>query len=63
MEENICKNAYSLQDLNKAFDMGLEMAVFVIEKMLGLTPEGQLAMLDALKNRIQRVKTEVSQAS
>ena len=54
MEENNVGNRYSLQDLNKAFDMGLEMAVFMIEKMIGLTPEGQLEMLEMLKEKIRR---------
>ena len=61
MEEYKSKDIYSLQDLHKAFDMGLETAVFVLEKMIGLTPEGQQTMLDALKEKIQKEKCKVLQ--
>lgn len=56
MKDNNSLKVYSMSDIYKAFDMGLEMAVFIIEKMVGFTPKAQQAMVDILKEEIQKSK-------
>ena len=43
---------YSLNDLNRAFNMGLESAVFVLENAEGLTPNGLRYLTESLKKII-----------
>ena len=46
------ENLYSRRDLEKAYDMGLEMAIAMLEKSIGLSVAGQRYMLERLKEMI-----------
>ena len=35
------KFLYTVEDINKAFDLGFESAIYVLEKSIGLSYEGQ----------------------
>lgn len=43
---------YTKEDLNKAFDMGLETAIDLIDKIRGLSYEGQSQIVAYLKKEI-----------
>ena len=43
---------YSKRDIDKAYAMGLESAVVVLEKSIGLSPSDQRYILDRLKESI-----------
>ncbi|MFC1534399.1 hypothetical protein ACFL7M_13645 [Thermodesulfobacteriota bacterium] len=53
MEDKYSDYVYSKEDIDKAYTMGLESAVVVLEKSIGLSPEGQRYILDRLKNIIE----------
>ena len=53
MERAYFEKKYSSKDLSSAFDKGLETAFYVLEKMVGLSPEAQKQMIDELKKRIE----------
>ncbi len=40
---------YRKEDVEKAYDMGLENAILVLEKSIGLSVNGQREMLNMLK--------------
>ena len=40
------------KEVNISYNMGLEMAVFVLEMAEGLSPEGRKCLLDKLKKNI-----------
>ena len=46
--------------LEKAYLMGLESALVVLEKSVGLAPEGQKKMLESLKKMVQKEKEHSS---
>ena len=47
---------YTVNDLNKAFSMGQEFAVVVLEKSVGLSPKGQRRLIECLKKQIAEDK-------
>ena len=51
---------YTLADINEAFSMGLESAVVILEKSIGLSIQGRRQMIDLLKKRIQKDKIEAA---
>ena len=53
MENEHSEYVYSVKDLDKAFDMGLQTAIFVIEKSIDLTIKGQQQILESLKEMIE----------
>ena len=54
---------YTQKDLDKAYNMGLEAAVVVIEKMPGLSPSEQRKMVKDLKERMIESKVRVTMVS
>lgn len=56
MENEHPEYVYSEQDIYKAFDMGLEWAIYVFEKAVGFTPEGQMQLIEGLKKEISEYK-------
>jgi len=42
------------KEVNISFNMGLEMAVFVLEMAEGLSPEGRKHLIDELKKNIEQ---------
>jgi len=60
MENKYREHAYSKKDIDKAYIIGLESAVFVLEKSIGLSPEGQREMLESLKEMVQKEKVSVA---
>ncbi len=53
MFEEIYLQSLTEREFNIAFNMGLEAAVFVLEKAENLSPEGRRSLLDALKKQIE----------
>lgn len=47
---------YSEQDINKAFDMGLEWAIHIFEKTIGFTLEGRIQLIEELKKELSEDK-------
>ena len=45
---------YTLKDLNRAFNMGLESAVYVLESSQELTPNGVELLIKSLKEMISK---------
>jgi len=58
MAEEIYLQALTGREFNIAFNMGLEAAVFVLEKAEELSPEGRRHLLDELKKQIEDSETE-----
>ncbi|MBW1767698.1 MAG: hypothetical protein JRJ65_11685 [Deltaproteobacteria bacterium] len=48
---------YSEEDIYHAYDRGLETAIIVLERSIRLSPEGQLLLIDRLKESIFVKKT------
>jgi hypothetical protein len=44
-----CQKFYTVEDIYRAFDMGLSSAVFVLERSLVLDLEDRMYMLEGLK--------------
>jgi hypothetical protein len=59
MENKYRELPYLKIELEKAYIMGLESAVVVLEKSTGLSPEGQREMVESLKKMIQRKKSQL----
>ncbi len=49
MAESINEHIYNKRDIEKAYDMGLENAIMILEKSIGLSVSGQIRMLNLLK--------------
>lgn len=49
MTGGIDEHIYKREDIEKAYDMGLENAILVLEKSIGLSVKGQMEMLNMLK--------------
>lgn len=58
MENRFPEVIYTVEDVNKAFSMGLESAVVVLENALFLSRNGQRQLIDLLKERIEQDKLE-----
>ncbi len=56
MENEHPDYVYTKQDIYRAFDMGLEWAIHVFEKVIGFTPEGQMQLIEGLKKEISEDK-------
>ena len=52
MTHNLNWKVLKKDKVNISFDMGLEMAVFILEMAEGLSPEGQKCLIDELKKNI-----------
>ena len=52
MHDIFSEKWYSLKDLNRAFNMGLESAVFVLENAEGLTSKGIRDLTESLKKMV-----------
>ena len=50
---------YTLAGVNRTFDMGLESAIYVLEKSLGLSRAGQWLINESLKKDISRGTSRV----
>ena len=60
MENKHSELPYLKIDVEKAYIMGLESAVVVLEKSIGLSPEGQREMVESLKKMIQKEKASIN---
>lgn len=49
MREGFIEHIYKKEDIEKAFDMGLENAIMILEKSIGMSVRGQREMLNMLK--------------
>ena len=56
MEKKYSEYLYLKEDIDKAFNMGLETAIVVLEKSMALSRTGQRYMLHALKKKIEEGK-------
>ena len=52
MTHNLNWKVLKKDKVNISFDMGLEMAVFILEMAEGLSPEGRKCLIDELKRNI-----------
>ena len=52
MKHDLNWEALKKDKVNISFDMGLEMAVFILEMAEGLSPEGRKCLIDELKKNI-----------
>ena len=52
MKHNLNWKVLKKDKVNISFDMGLEMAVFILEMAEGLSPEGRKCLIDELKKNI-----------
>ena len=55
------EHLYTVEDLNKAFGMGLETAVYVLDKSLDLSTDGQRYLINCMKkkNLEDKVKRDI----
>jgi len=54
MKDDFSEKWYTLKDLNRAFNMGLESAVLVLESAEKLHPGGRRFLVELLKKQITR---------
>jgi hypothetical protein len=52
MKHDLNWKALKEDEVNISFNMGLEMAVFVLEMAEGLSPKGRKCLIDKLKKNI-----------
>ena len=57
MENENTRLIYQKQDVDKAYDMGLEMAIVVLEKSIELSKAARIKMLNGLKEYILKNRT------
>ncbi|MFC1866530.1 hypothetical protein ACFL0H_00090 [Thermodesulfobacteriota bacterium] len=57
MQEEYSDYVYSKKDIDMAFTMGLDSAIYALEQSIGLSPEGQRHMLESLKEMIEQDDT------
>ncbi len=56
MDKNDLEHLYTIEDLNKAYDMGIETAVEILEKSLHLSPAEQRYLIIRMKRKIMKDK-------
>ena len=44
---------YMEEDINKAFNLGLEAAVYILEQSIDLSRDGQKLMIDCIKRMVE----------
>ena len=49
---------YTKDDINKAFSMGLETAIVILEKSVGLSIPGRRLLIESLKKRVEQDKVK-----
>jgi stalled ribosome rescue protein Dom34 len=63
MENKYSEYVYSEKDIEKAFNMGVESTLVILEKSIGLSPEGQRHLLERMKNKIMEGKISAFELS
>jgi hypothetical protein len=63
MGERYPEHLYSERDLEKAYIHGLETAVVVLEKAIGMNQPGQIILLNSLKKMIIDHKVKATMTS
>lgn len=63
MENEYLTHKYTQKDLDKAFYMGLEAAVVVLENTAGLSLTAQGKVIEELKTKINKSKIDVAMTS
>ena len=53
MVDESCLQSLTEREFTMAFNMGLQAAVFVLEKAESISPEGRSYLLDELKKQIE----------
>ncbi|MFC1820693.1 hypothetical protein ACFLZG_06370 [Thermodesulfobacteriota bacterium] len=56
MEDGYSGHTYSSKDLDKAYAMGLETAIVLLEKSIGLSPTEQRQLIETIKEKILKKK-------
>ena len=59
MRQDFIQKIYTVEDLDKAYSMGLETAVFVLENSIGMPTESQRALIESIKKMIGQDKISV----
>ncbi|MGD9159571.1 MAG: hypothetical protein PVG39_14255 [Desulfobacteraceae bacterium] len=49
MAEGFIEHVYKKEDIEKAYDMGWENAIMILEKSIGMSVDGQKELLSMLK--------------
>ena len=61
MEQGYIQKLYTVEEIGKAFSMGMETAVFVMENSIGMSTENQRALVESMKKIINQNKILVLQ--
>jgi len=56
MKKNLSEYLYNQEDIEKAFDMGLETAIAVFENTTGLSPPKQNLILNKLREDRKNIR-------
>lgn len=59
MTEGYFEHLYKKEDIEKAYDMGWESAIMILEKSIGMSIDGQKELLNMLKK--MRCENRLSQ--
>ena len=54
MEQEYIQKIYTVEDIDKAFSMDLETAVFVLENSIGMSNENQRVLIESMKKIINQ---------
>ena len=54
MKDLLYETYYTASDLYEAFDMGLDTALFILERVVGLSSEDQLYILNEIRMNIRK---------
>ena len=63
MSKNIPDHIYMKEDIDKAYDMGVDMAVSLFEKTIGMSQEKQRIILNRIKDMLLEKKAEVAMSN
>jgi len=56
MKEQSSETYYTESDLHEAFDMGLDIALFVLERIVGFNYDDQIEILDEVRSQLEERK-------
>ena len=59
MNREIQEHIYFKNDIDKAFNMGIDTALSIFEKTIGMTHDNQRLLLQKVKNKIMEDNAEV----
>lgn len=60
MSREIPEHIYCKNDIDKAFDMGVEIAVSLFEKTVGMSQEKQMILIQKIKDMLMENKVVIA---